>query len=219
MGYRTARRIQLLLMSWLTLLFLTAWLPLLRGAMDGPGYEWSGGLLGFEYKGAGLSGDYPFIMAKAAIAIALLFYGWRRPNGGFRIALVGWLALMLADTLFNVFTAPEAFRFRGDTLGIDISLAAMAPALDAAMLLLGAAWALKAPALPVPPLARANFVLLSTAAALLPAQYLLLSRGAGQDASDVAGVLLTILGWFLLSFGLGLWQLPRPWRVQLVAAT
>ena len=219
MGYRAARRIHVLLMSWLTLLFLTAWLPLLRGAMDGPGYEWGGGLLGFQFSGAGLSGDYGFVLAKAALGLALLFYGWRRPNGGFRLALVGWLGLMLVDTLYNVFTAPEAFRFRGDTLGIDISLAAMAPALDAALLLLGAAWALKAPALPVPPLSRANFVLLSTAAALLPAQYLLLSRGAGQDASDVAGVLLTIFGWFLLSSGLGRWQLPRPRPAPLVAAT
>ena len=46
MRYRTARRIQILLMSWLTLTFLTAWLPLLRGAMDGASYQWGGGLLG-----------------------------------------------------------------------------------------------------------------------------------------------------------------------------
>ena len=209
MGYRGARRIHVLLMSWLTLLFLTAWLPLVRGAMDGSSYEWGGGLLGFEFSGAGLSGDYGFVLAKAAVALALLFFGWRRPNGGFRIALVGWLALMLADTLYNVVTAPEAFRFRGDTLGIDVSLALVAPALDGFMLLLGAAWALKAPALPVPPLARANIALLATAAGLLPVQYLLLSRGGGQDANDVVGVLLTLLGWFLLSAGLGLWRLPR----------
>ena len=43
MAYRTARRIHVLLMSWLTLLFLTAWLPLVRGAMDGSSYEWGGG--------------------------------------------------------------------------------------------------------------------------------------------------------------------------------
>jgi hypothetical protein len=95
----------------------------------------------------------------------------------------------------------------------------MAPALDAAMLLLGAAWSLKAPSLPVPPLARANFVLLGSAAALLPCQYVLLSRGGGQDAADVAGVLLTMLGWFLLSAGLGLWRLPQAERAPLVAAT
>ena len=219
MGYRSARRLHVLLMSWLTLGFLTAWLPLVRGAMDGPTYQWGGGLFGLQFSGAGLAGDYPYVLVRAAIGLALLFYGWRRPNGAFRLALVGWLALMLADTLFNVVTAPEDFRFQGDTLGIDVSLAVMAPALDAAMLLLAAAWLLKAPALPVPPLARANIVLLSVAAALLPLQYALLSTGHGQDSNDVVGVLLTMLGWFLLSAGLGLWRLPRPQRTLLATAT
>lgn len=41
----------------------------------------------------------------------------------------------------------------------------------------------------------------------------------GQDASDVGGVLLTMLGWFLLSAGLGLWRLPRPQRTLVAAAT
>jgi hypothetical protein len=203
MGYRTARRIHILLMSWLAVIFLLAWLPMLRGLMDGPSYEWGGGHFGFQFSGAGLAGDYGFVLVKSAIAVAFLLFGWRRPNGAFRAALVGWLALMLCDTLYNVIADPEAFRFRGDTLGIDISLVVMAPALDGAMLLLGTAWAFRAPPLPVPPLGRINFVLLGLAGALLPVQYLLLSRGGGQDGSDVSGVLLTMLGWSLLSFGLG----------------
>jgi len=219
MGYRTARRIQILLMSWLTLIFLTAWLPLLRGAMDGPSYQWGGGLLGLQFSGAGLSGDYWFVLAKGAIALGLLWYGWRRPNGRFRIALVAWLALMLADTIYNVVTAPGDFRFRGDTLGVDISLALIAPALDGAMLALAGWWAVRAPALPVPPFARANIVLLTTAAALLPVQYALLSSGRGQDTNDVIGVLLTILGWFLLSSGLGLWRIPDRRPLTLAGAT
>ena len=218
MGYRTARRVQILLMSWLTLTLLAAWLPLLRGAMDGPSYAWASSLFGLQFSGAGISGDYGFLLAKAAVALGLMFAGWRHPNGAFRLVLVGWLALMLADTIFNVFRSPGDFRFQGDTLGIDVSLAFIAPALDAAVLLLAMAWLLRAPALPVPPLARPNFVLLLTAFALLPAQYLLLSRGSGQDASDVGGVLLTIFGWSLLSAGLGLWRLPSP-RAFAVAAT
>ena len=219
MGYRAARRVQILLMSWLTLTFLTAWLPMLRGAMDGPSYQWGGGLLGFQFSGNGLAGDYWFVALKAAVALAFLCYGWRRPNGRFRIALVGWLALMLADTLFNVVTAPGDFRFRGDTLGVDISLAIVAPALDAAMLALATWCAWKAPALPVPPLARANIVLLATAALLLPVQYALLGSGRGQDMNDVIGVLLTILGWFLLSAGLGLWRIPDRRPMALAGAT
>ena len=219
MGYRAARRVQILLMGWLTLVFLATWLPLLRSAMDGPSYQWGGGHFGWQFHGAGLAGDYPFVLAKSALALALLWCGWRRPNGGFRPALVGWLALMLADTLYNVASAPDDYRFRGDTLGIDVSLALAAPLLDGAMLALAAWWATRAPALPVPPLARANAVLLATAALLLPLQYALLSRGAGQDASDVAGVLLTVLGWFLLNAGLGLWRIPSARPMPLAGAT
>jgi hypothetical protein len=219
MGYRDARRLHVLLMAWLTLTLTATWLPLLRGAFDGPSYQWGAGLLGFQFSGAGLAGDYPFLVAKAAVALALVGFGWRRPNGAFRPALVAWLAVGLVDTLFNVISAPGDFRFRGDTLGVDVSLALVAPALDAAMLGLAMWWSIRAPALPVPPLARANMVLLAAAAALLPVQYVLLSGGHGQDANDVVGVLLTIAGWFLLSAGLGLWRLGRPRPLSVAAAT
>ena len=219
MGYRAARRVHVLLMSWLTFIFLTAWLPMLRGAMDGASYQWGASLLGAEFGGTGTGGDYWFALLKAAVAVGLVGFGWRRPNGGFRLALLFWLALALADTLYSVVTAPEAFRFRGDTLGVDISLAFVAPALDGLMLAIGAWWALKAPALPVPPLARANFVLLATAAALLPVQYVLLSTGRGQEPNDVVGVLLTMAGWVLFSAGLGLWRIGSRTPVRLAAAT
>ena len=93
MSYRAARRIQILLMAWLTLGFVTAWLPLLRGAMDGPSYEWGDSLFGWQFSGAGTGGDYAYVAAKAALAVAFLWFGWRRPNGLFRPALVAWLAL------------------------------------------------------------------------------------------------------------------------------
>src|SRR5262245_53828648 len=100
-------------MSWLTIQFLATWLPLVRGAMDGPSYEWGSGLLGWQFSGSGLSDDYAFILAKAFVAVALLLYGWRQPNRGFRPALLAWLMLMLVDTLYNVVTSPESFRFQG----------------------------------------------------------------------------------------------------------
>ena len=219
MGYRNARRVHVLLMGWLTLLFTATWLPLLRGAMDGPSYAWGGGHFGYQVSGTGIAGDYPYILAKAVIALLFLYFGWRRPGGGFRLALVAWLALMLADTIYNVISSPDSFRFQGDTLGVDISLVLVAPALDALMLLLGAWWALRAPLLPVPPLARTNAILLATAALMLPVQYALLSSGGGQDMNDVIGVLLTISGWALFSAGLGLWRIHSRRPVQLIAAT
>jgi len=207
MSYRAARNIQIVLMLWLTTTFLTAWLPFVRSAFDGASYEWGAGLFGLDFAGAGFAGDYPFVLCKTALALATLWFGWREPNGLFRPLLVAWLALMLANTLYQVAAAPEDFRFRGDTLGIDISLVAPATLLDAAMLALAAWFALRAPALPVPPLSAANFALLGAGLLLLPVQYALLSGGAGQDGRDVAGVLLTIAGWYLLSAGLGVWRI------------
>lgn len=219
MGYRAARRLQILLMSWLTLTFLAAWLPMVRGAMDGDSYQWGASLFGTYFGGAGTGGDYEFALLKAGVALVLLYFGWRRPNGIFRILLVGWLALGLADTLYNVLTSPESFRFHGDTLGVDLSLVVAAPALDGVMLVLAGWWALRAPVLPVPPLARPNHVLLATAAALLPIQYVLLSRGTGQETSDVVGVLLTMIGWVLFSTGLGLWRIVPRRAPAMVAAS
>ncbi|MDQ8757298.1 hypothetical protein RCO27_13790 [Sphingosinicella sp. LHD-64] len=210
MSYRTARRVHVLLMSWLTLGFVLGWLPLVRSVMDGPSYQWGTTFFGLGFGGAGLSGDFWFAALMAALGVAFLCIGWRRPNGPFRIVLVAWLALMLADTLYSVVTAPESYRFQGDTLGIDISLAVAVPALKAVALGLALWWFQWAPALPVPPLGRANFTLMAMAAALLPVQFALLSRGQGQEAADVVGVLLTMTGWALFSAGLGLWRNPGP---------
>lgn len=203
MSDRGARRLHILLMGWLTLTFTAAWLPFVRGAMDGASYEWGTSHFGMAFGGTGMGGDYWFAAAKAAVALAFLWAGWRRPNGPFRLVLLLWLALRLADTLYAVIAAPGDFRIQGDTLGMDISLAAVAPALDGAMLFAAFWWLLKAPALPVPPFGRANIVLLAIFVLLLPVQYWLLSSGSGQDTNDVVGVLLTIAGWVLLSIGLG----------------
>ena len=206
---RAGRRVHILLMSWLTLTFTAAWLPFVRGAMDGPGYEWGTSHFGWAVGGAGTGGDYGFAAANATLALFLLWLGWRRPNGPFRILLLIWLTLRLADTLHAVITAPGDFRIEGDTLGFDLSLAVIAPLLDGAMLVAAFWWLLKAPVLPVPPLGRLNWLLLGIAALLLPVQYVLLSTGAGQDTNDVVGVLLTIAGWIAFSAGLGRWRRRR----------
>ena len=210
MTYRGARRLHVLLMSWLTISFVTAWLPFVRGAMDGPSYQWGGGLFGLQFGGAGLGGDYWYAASMAAVGLGLLLFGWRRPNGPFRLVLLAWLALMFADTLYNVATAPEAYRIRGDTLGLDVSLVVVAPAFAAAMFGIALYWFQQAPNLPVPPMARTNAVLIAIAVALLPIQFALLSTGQGQDSNDVVGVLLTMAGWASLSAGLGLWRNPSP---------
>lgn len=205
MGYRIARFVHVIVMIWLTLLFLTAWLTFARAVMDGAGFRWSAGLLGNYFRGNGLSGDLWFAAAKAALGIALLWFGWRAPNGRVRWAIVAYLALMLADTLYNVNARPEAFRVRDDRAGIDFSLAVAAPVLDGLFLLLGLLWAWRAPTLATPTPGMANRFLLGLALLLLPLQFLLLRSVEGADPITSLGVLVTMLGWFLFSAALAPW--------------
>jgi uncharacterized membrane protein YqaE (UPF0057 family) len=219
MGVRTARGVQVAIMVWLSLHFITPWLPFLRSIMDGPSYRWGASHFGIGFGGAGLGGDFWFAALHAAAALAFIWCGWRRPNGLFRIAAALLAALLLASTLYSVATAPESFRFRGDTLGVDVSLTFVAPLFDTLFLLL-ALWFLRGPRLAVPPLGRTNRLLLGLFALLLPVQFVLLRSGQGQETSDVVGVLLTMLGWFLLSAGLAPWRTRAEPPVQgVVTAT
>lgn len=205
MNYSTGRRTHVVLMIWISLLFLTGWLPFIRSLMDGDSYQWGARILGRQFGGTGLGGDYWFAVTKAAIGVALLWFGWRRPNGAVRHAIVAWLALAFADTLYNIAMTPESFRFRGDTLGVDFSLIWFAPVLDGSFLLLAFWWMARSPALVTPPMGGRNRFFLGAALLLLPVQYLLLSSAQGQEANDVLGVLLTLLGWGLLSAGFAPW--------------
>ena len=67
MSYRGARRLHVLLMSWITLTFVTGWLPFVRGVMDGPTYQWGGGLFAWNFSGAGTGGDFWYAALMAAL--------------------------------------------------------------------------------------------------------------------------------------------------------
>lgn len=191
MGYRVARVAHVGLMIWLGLLFLSVWLTLLRSMMGGAEYGWSARFLGWEFAGAGLDGDFGYLLAKTALGLALIRLGWRQPNGAFRAALPALLALLLADTLHAAVTqAPSLWP----TL--------VAPLLDGAMLGLALWWARNAPELRVPPLRRMNRVLLAAAVLLLPVQYILLRAGAGESAAAWP----LVVAWGLLSAGLAPWR-------------
>ncbi|WP_324750481.1 hypothetical protein SH591_03135 [Sphingomonas sp. LY54] len=205
MGYRTARFVHVIVMIWLTLLFLGPWQSFARGIMEGGSYRWAAGLLGMRFGGAGLGGDFWFAAVKAALGVALLWFGWRAPNGRVRWSIVAYLALMFADTLYNVSTRPEAFHVRDDRVGLEVSLAVVAPALDGLFLLLGLLWAWRTPTLATPAPGMANRFLLGLALLLLPLQFLLLRPVEGADSSASLGVLLTMLGWFLFSAALAPW--------------
>jgi hypothetical protein len=132
----------------------------------------------------------------------LLVLGGRAPRLPFHIFFVGWHLLLAAVVLRAARSDPEGFRFRGDSLGIDVSLAWIGPLLFGLPAALAAWWAWRdlrsGTSTPVAPWTPQNTRWLVGLLLLLPVQFGLLRFGAPGSGADVAGVLLTILQWLLI---------------------
>lgn len=206
------------LMAWLTLTFVLAWLPLVRSLMDGASYEWGTRYFGIPFSGAGLAGDLWLLVALNAFGLWFLFRGWRDPSPPFPAALLAWLGLLSANSLFNVLTEPERYRFQGATLGVDVPLAAVAPLLHVGFFCLALVWAARGEAGGEggarPGWTATNTALAGLVLLLFPLQFLLLRSGQGQEAKDVIGVLLTIFQWLLVSAALFPWGHRAPSQAQ-----
>ena len=193
------------LLWWTCVTFLTGWLPAIRGALDGSTYRWSTSYFGYTVSGAGIGGDYWFALLKVVLGITILALGWRGARAPFGYLLVGWQLFGFADSLHAAVTHPEDFRFRGDTLGVNISLAWLAPTFYGGALTLALSWFVSQRSnrlLRDPGWARRNtwwFVIL---AAPLPVQAFLLRSGIPHGTTDQFGVLLTIFQWLLIPFAL-----------------
>lgn len=186
-------RIALGLFALTTVVF---WLATVRGAFDGPSYRW--GLFGLSGRGTG--GDYWFPLVGAAGALAVLAGGWRGKRWAFATLAV-WSVLVLVTIIAVMASSPDDFRFRGDTLSLDVSLVWIGPLLfgAGAVLSLVAAWRAyrRAPIVAAPWNARSSRWLALLAAAL-PVQFVLLRFGHAESLSDQIGVLVTIAQWFMV---------------------
>jgi hypothetical protein len=200
-----------LLMGWLTLSFILAWLPLVRSFMDGITYEWGTSYFGVQFSGAGLTGDLWLLVALSVLAMWLLYRGWRNPTPPFAAVLLAWLGLAAADSLYTLLLG-GGFHFEGATLGVSVSLSLVAPLLHVGFFVLAVIWSVRHRRKPhpehLPTWTGTNLVLVGLVVALFPVQYILLSAGQGQEAKDVIGVLLTIGQWILISMAFFPWK-PR----------
>lgn len=221
MEYWKPDRLLRVLLFWTALTFLVAWLPTLRGLFDGPSYQWGAILWGWSFRGAGVGGDYWFPVLQSALGLTILWLGWRGARPPFGWLFAGWHATLFSSALYGALVYPDRYRFRGDTLGIDVSLAAVGPILTGGFLALAVLWLVRdllagraRERRPVPPWAPANTVWAAALAALLPVQFVLLRFGVPHGVTDAAGVLITIAGWLLIGVAIR----PRPPRVGPVPA-
>ena len=141
--------------------------------------------------------------------------GARQP---FHWLLLLWHIQLALQSIYNSWTSPEDYRFKGDTLGVDISLAWVGPLLFGGFALLSIWWVVRdiksGPQRTAPQWTLANRVLLLIAVSLLPIQFVLLRFGPQHGPADQAGVILTMLQWVIINLGLFPWSSSSPQSIS-----
>lgn len=192
-------RLRTVLLIWTAATFLPAWLVTIRGLFDGEAYAWG---VTETIKGRGISGYYPVAPAAALLGLSILTLGWRGAMRPFHLLLALWHIPLGVLASVAARRNRGALRLQGDTLGIDISLATVAPIVLGAAATGSACLALlerkTIPAASSPP----NRPILTAAAALLPVQFVLLRNGEQNGLTDKLGVVLIIIQWVLINVGL-----------------
>jgi glucan phosphoethanolaminetransferase (alkaline phosphatase superfamily) len=117
------------------------------------------------------------------------------------------------NSAYNAIKFPDDYRFKGDTLGVDVSLAWVGPAFWLVLAALSILWVVRDRKNPqrdwTPSWNRTNTILLSLVILLLPIQFFLLRFGTPtDDIRDPLGVILTMFQWLLLNLAFVPWQLP-----------
>jgi hypothetical protein len=182
--------------------FIIAWLPLVRSVLDGPSYQWGAEYFGHRLGGAGLGGDFWFLLVQGAFALALLYFGFRRA-GWFAYALICvWLGANFANVLHSYFFQDGGIEFHGDTLGVAVNITLAAAALFGAGLAAAIVGALLEHAGGQRPpqfhWRGVNTSILALALALAPIQFVLLRYAVGRELADQIGVILTMTQWLML---------------------
>ncbi|MGH9966606.1 MAG: hypothetical protein ACREBG_02070 [Pyrinomonadaceae bacterium] len=183
---------------------IAVWLPLIRGLMDGASYQWGNSFLSWSYGGQGLGGAYWLIALQAAFCVALLYLGWRGGRPPFHWILLLWNFAHAVDACYNALLFPERYRFQGDTLGVDVSLAWVGPVVFGGLAVLSLIWVVsdlkRHQTKPPPTWTRKSRILLWLTIGIIPVQFFLLRFGVPHGTTDQIGVLLTMLQWAVLNW-------------------
>jgi hypothetical protein len=191
---------------------IVTWLPLVRGIMDGSSYKWGQSFIGISLSGNGVGGQYWVLVVQAVIGISLVYLGWRGARPPFHLLLLLWNVPSAVNAFFNAIRFPEEYRFQGDTLGVDVSVAWVGPLFWGSLALLSIVWVVRDlkrdGSREVPPWTQRNTILMTLVIALVPIQFLLLRFGTQHGTNDQIGVILTMVQWILLNLSFVAWQSP-----------
>jgi hypothetical protein len=181
------------------------WLPLIRGLTQGRAYSWT---LVDGIGGRGVGGHYWALVPLAAALIALLYLGERGARLPFH-ALVLMLHLPLGGAvLYAALVHPEALRFEGATMGIDLSLIVIGPVLFGGFAILALFWVIRdlrhGQRRSAPPWlwTRRNRIRLALVIGLLPVEAVLFRSGGIASPMNIVGVGLVFWQWTMLHLAL-----------------
>lgn len=191
------------LSSWLW------WVPL-RCIMDGPAFQWANTFGAGVLRGSGMGGDFLALVLISGLFMTVVYTGLRGARAPFPALLLFWTSIIFAGTFARAWSSSEGYRFRGDTMGIDVDITWTMPALDGLVLLLAAIWVFREWRAPrrrtLPRWTKLNALFLWPVVLLLPFQVVLLRVGPMHDTTDVIGWILTYAEWVLINLALLPWQ-------------
>ena len=189
------------------------WVPI-RCVMDGPGFQWVSRIGAARLEGAGMGGHFPVLVLLATLFIAIVYLGWRGAPHPFKPLLLIWCSVSFGGSLYLALENPEGYRFRGDTMGIDVNLAIAMPLLKGMLLALVVYWLYREFRYPrtraVPEWLPLNRALLIPILLALPLQIALLRFGPMHDWTDKLGWILTYSEWILLNLAFMPWVRREP---------
>ena len=195
-------RLLRVLLTWTAITLVFVWLPLVRGPMDGDSYAWGTSFWGLHVGGRGVGGDYWLLVVQALAGLSILALGWRGARAPFHVLLLLWHGVLGSAAVYSAMTNPQQYRFRGDSLGIDVSLAWAGPLFFGGFFLLAVLWAAKdlrrGRSRATPARRPMNASWLAVLLLMLPVQFVLLRFGAVHGLTDQIGVILTIAQCLLL---------------------
>ncbi len=207
-----SRKSQRYLIAFLTAASLwVVWLPLTRTLTGGGTYQWGVDMFNTMYRGAGLEGDYLFLVLQLVIGLTLIYMGFRNPRAPYPALLVMWHGLNLANDLFRPLVLGERNIFYGDTGRVAYDWTIVSPMLTGLMFVLALAWAVRETLSPEKfeqpqGWARRNVIFLAVFLAYLALVTFLERTGEAHGLTDMFVVPLNILAPMVIALCIMPWQ-------------
>jgi hypothetical protein len=190
------------LLVWTSLVGIMMWLPMVRGLVEGPAYQWA---IADGIGGRGVGGAYWVLVVADAYLLAVLYLGWRGARQPFHWLLLLFHGGAAAIVLRAAVTNPESLFFEGATWGIRFSFARVGPATVAGIFMSALFWVVRDLRAHRPRSAppwvwsRAIRVRAVLVAACVPVQVVLLRSSGPFGRAAMIGVVLTLWQWFVIA--------------------